>query len=60
MSEEANRVLAKIVLTLMLIAVVAGGISLIANGEADGFGTVLIVIVMIIAILGLGRAIIER
>jgi len=60
MSEETNRILAKIVLTLILVVVVAGGIFMIADGQADGFGTVLLVIIMIIAIIGLGRAIIER
>lgn len=60
MSEESNRVLAKIVLGIILFVVVAGGISIIANDQADGFGTVLLIVIMIIAAFGLGRAIIER
>ena len=60
MSEDSNRILAKIVLGIILFCVVAGGISLIADGQADGFGTVFLIIVMIFAVFGLGRAIIER
>jgi len=60
MSEESNRVLAKIVLAIILFVVVAGGISIIANDQADGFGIVVIIVVLIIAIFGLGKAIIER
>lgn len=60
MSEESNRILAKIVLAIILFVVIAGGISIIANDQADGFGTVLLIIVMIVAAFGLGRAIIER
>ncbi len=60
MSEESNRILAKIVLSIILFVVIAGGISIIANDQADGFGTVVLILVMIFAALGLGRAIIER
>lgn len=60
MGEKTNRVLAKILLTLILIVVVAGGISLIADGQTDGFGTVFVVFIMIVAVFGFGRAIIER
>lgn len=60
MSEETNRILAKIVLSIILFLVIAGGISLIANGQTDGFGTVLLVVIMVAAVFGLGRAIIER
>ncbi len=60
MSEEVSRVIGKIVLAAILIVVVAGGISIIANDQADGFGTVVIIVVMIVAVFGLGRAIIER
>ena len=60
MSEESNRILAKIVLSIILFVAVAGGISIIANDQADGFGTVVIVIVLLLAVFGLGRAIIER
>lgn len=60
MSEETNRILAKIVLTLILVVVVAGGIFMIADGQADGFGAFLLVIFLIIVVIGLGRAIIER
>ena len=60
MSEESNRVLAKIVLSIILIVVVAGGISIIANDQADGFGTIIIVIFLIIGVIGLGKAIIDR
>ncbi len=60
MSEESNRILAKIVLSIILFIVVAGGISVIANDRADGFGIGVIVIVLIFAVFGLGRAIIER
>lgn len=62
MSEESNtsRLLAKIVIAIILFIVIAGGISLIANDQADGFGAVVIVVVMILAAFGLGRAIIER
>ena len=60
MSEEINRVLAKIVLSIILFVVVAGGISIIADDQADGFGAVLIIVFLIFAVYGLGRAIIER
>ena len=60
MSEETNRILAKIVLGIILFIVIAGGISLIADGQTDGFGTVLLIIIMIAAFFGFGRAIIER
>ena len=60
MSEESNRVMAKIVISIMLFVIVAGGISIIVNDQADGFGTVLIILAMILAVFGLGRAIIER
>lgn len=60
MSEEVSRAIGKIVLAAILIVVVAGGISIIANDQADGFGTVVIIVVMIVAVFGLGRAIIER
>ena len=60
MSEESNSILAKIVLSIILFIVVAGGISVIANDQVDGFGIVVIVIVLIFAVFGLGRAIIER
>lgn len=60
MSEESNRILAKIVLSIILFVVVAGGISIISSDQADGFGTVVIVIILIVAVFGLGRAIIER
>lgn len=60
MSEEFNSILGKIVLSIILIVAVAGCISIIANDQADGFGTVVLVIVIILAIFGLGRTIIER
>lgn len=60
MSEESNKVLAKLVLSIILLVVVAGGISIISSGQADGFGTVIITIALILAVFGLGRAIIER
>lgn len=62
MEEESNtsRFLAKIVIAVILFVVVAGGISVIAGDQADGFGTVVIILVLILAIFGLGRALIER
>ena len=60
MSEESNRILAKLVLSIILFIIVAGGITVIANDQADGFGVVVIVIVLIVAVFGFGRAIIER
>ncbi len=60
MSEEFNRILAKIVLSIILFVVIAGMISIIANGQADGFGTVVIVIIALLGGYGLIRAIIER
>ena len=33
---------------------------MIADGQADGFGAFLLVIFLIIVVIGLGRAIIER
>lgn len=60
MSEESNRILAKIILAFVLFVVIVGTIVIIANGQADGFGTVVLVIIAIIAGFGLIRAIIER
>lgn len=62
MEEESNtsRFLDKIVIAVILFVVVAGGISVIAGDQADGFGTVVIILVLILAIFGLGRALIER
>lgn len=60
MSEETNRILAKIVLAIILFIVIAGSIALIADGQTDGFGTVVIVIIAILGGYGLIRAIIER
>lgn len=60
MSEDTNRILAKIFLSFVLFVAIAGGIGIIASGQSDGFGTVVIIIIMIVAAIGLGRAIIER
>lgn len=60
MPEEVNRIIGKVFLAIVLFVVIAGGISLIANDQADGFGTVFLIIIMVIAVFGIGRAIIER
>lgn len=59
-NEELNRILAKIVLALFIIIIDMGAIVLIADGETDGFGTAVCIIVAIFATIGLGKAFIER
>lgn len=59
-NEDLNRILAKIFIALIIIIVDAGAIITISDGQTDGFGTVVLIFIMILATVSLGKACIER